>query len=170
MNFRLEDFGILCDKRFYQLIVLRIDLNMFNSFIIKNVFSRKRSSNAANIKLLADLRGVYIQSLICCDVDSVVPSAYRRCAPRKVGSATEALCPRLQGHSRSKRDFLRKRSDDGAAKIPPKYGRDDCREAHRDVVRSTGLEPVRLSHTPLKRARLPIPPRPHRCDDGYYIC
>jgi len=28
--------------------------------------------------------------------------------PQKVGSAAEASCPRLQGHSRSKRDFLRK--------------------------------------------------------------
>ena len=28
------------------------------------------------------------------------------------------------------------------------------------VVRETGLEPVRWKHTPLKRARLPIPPLP----------
>lgn len=26
------------------------------------------------------------------------------------------------------------------------------------MVRGTGLEPARLNHTPLKRARLPIPP------------
>ena len=28
------------------------------------------------------------------------------------------------------------------------------------LVRETGLEPVRWKHTPLKRARLPIPPLP----------
>ncbi len=33
---------------------------------------------------------------------------------QKVGSEAEALCLRLQRHSRSKRDFLRKRSSDGA--------------------------------------------------------
>ena len=33
-------------------------------------------------------------------------------------------------------------SDDGAAKIPPNYGRDDCREVHRDVVEIVGLEPT----------------------------
>ncbi len=42
------------------------------------------------------------------------------------------------------------------------------------LVRETGLEPVRDYHTPLKRARLPIPPlshiqlRPSR-NDCYYI-
>ena len=30
------------------------------------------------------------------------------------------------------------------------------------LVRETGLEPVRRRHTPLKRARLPIPPLPQR--------
>ncbi len=29
------------------------------------------------------------------------------------------------------------------------------------VVRETGLEPVRCNHTPLKRARLPVPPLSH---------
>ncbi len=29
------------------------------------------------------------------------------------------------------------------------------------MVRETGLEPVRRKHTPLKRARLPIPPLSH---------
>ena len=37
--------------------------------------------------------------------------------------------------------FVGKRSDDGAAKIPPKFGRDDCREVHRDVARCEGFEP-----------------------------
>ena len=31
------------------------------------------------------------------------------------------------------------------------------------MVRETGLEPVRDYHTPLKRARLPIPPLSHLC-------
>ena len=35
------------------------------------------------------------------------------------------------------------------------------------LVRETGLEPVRDYHTPLKRARLPIPPLSR--DDDYYI-
>ena len=30
------------------------------------------------------------------------------------------------------------------------------------MVRETGLEPVRWKHTPLKRARLPIPPLPQK--------
>ena len=30
-----------------------------------------------------------------------------------------------------------------------------------DVVRVTGLEPVRHGHTPLKRACLPVPAHPH---------
>ena len=35
------------------------------------------------------------------------------------------------------------------------------------LVRETGLEPVRWKHTPLKRARLPIPPLPRQ--PFYYI-
>ena len=31
----------------------------------------------------------------------------------------------------------------------------------QNLVRETGLEPVREYHTPLKRARLPIPPLSH---------
>ena len=31
------------------------------------------------------------------------------------------------------------------------------------LVRETGLEPVRCNHTPLKRARLPVPPLSHIC-------
>ena len=31
----------------------------------------------------------------------------------------------------------------------------------KSLVRETGLEPVRDYHTPLKRARLPIPPLSH---------
>ena len=37
-------------------------------------------------------------------------------------------------------------------------------QSHKDsallLVRETGLEPVRWNHTPLKRARLPVPPLP----------
>ena len=34
------------------------------------------------------------------------------------------------------------------------------------LVRETGIEPVRWNHTPLKRARLPVPPLPQ--DAIYY--
>ena len=44
------------------------------------------------------------------------------------------------------------------------------------MVRETGLEPVWKNHTPLKRARLPVPPLSHilllsrlPCDGFYYI-
>ena len=37
-----------------------------------------------------------------------MPVRDRSTKPQKVGSEAEASCPRLQGHSRSKRDFLRK--------------------------------------------------------------
>ena len=41
-------------------------------------------------------------------------------------------------------------------------------------MRETGLEPVRCNHTPLKRARLPVPPLSHvplyrRRDILYYL-
>ena len=36
------------------------------------------------------------------------------------------------------------------------------------LVRETGLEPVRDYHTPLKRARLPIPPLSHICSFGTF--
>ena len=41
------------------------------------------------------------------------------------------------------------------------------------LVRETGLEPVRCNHTPLKRARLPVPPLSHMNiavahHNGYY--
>ena len=37
------------------------------------------------------------------------------------------------------------------------------------LVRETGLEPVRYYHTPLKRARLPVPPLSHLVSKKYYI-
>ena len=41
---------------------------------------------------------------------------------------------------------------------------DDC----LPVVRETGLEPVRCYHTPLKRARLPVPPLSHSGQRYHY--
>ena len=55
-------------------------------------------------------------------------------AARKIG-------PHKGGSDRRERAFVGKRSDDGAAKIPPRFGRDDCREVHRDVARCEGFEP-----------------------------
>lgn len=48
------------------------------------------------------------------------------------------------------------KSDEAFVKTPSPFG----------MVRETGLEPVRDYHTPLKRARLPIPPLSH--DSHYY--
>ena len=48
------------------------------------------------------------------------------------------------------------------AKKEPIFGKKKfhgIRRFHGTLVRSTGLEPVPLSDTPLKRARMPIPPR-----------
>lgn len=48
------------------------------------------------------------------------------------------------------------------AKKEPVFGKKKfhgIRRFHGTLVRSTGLEPVPLSDTPLKRARMPIPPR-----------
>ena len=48
------------------------------------------------------------------------------------------------------------------AKKKPVFGKKKfhgIRRFHGTLVRSTGLEPVPLSDTPLKRARMPIPPR-----------
>ena len=48
------------------------------------------------------------------------------------------------------------------AKRKPVFGKKKfhgIRRFHGTLVRSTGLEPVPLSDTPLKRARMPIPPR-----------
>ena len=69
----------------------------------------------------------------CCDVPNI-DLLDANLAARKIG-------PHKGGSDRRERAFVGKRSDDGAAKIPPRFGRDDCREVHRDVVTRRGFSP-----------------------------
>ena len=69
----------------------------------------------------------------CCDVPNI-DLLDANLAARKIG-------PHKGGSDRRERAFVGKRSDDGAAKIPPRFGWDDCREVHRDVARCEGFEP-----------------------------
>jgi len=71
--------------------------------------------------------------------------------------------PRLQGFSECERDLLRK---GGARQRADVFfsaeKKTEQSELCSDVVRQMGLEPIRSSHTHLKRACLPIPALPRK--------
>ena len=80
-----------------------------NFFLVRKCFFTKSPAIPRKIERTLENQGLFFCERQIKNIWTTLTEEFEAsCIPQKVGGAAEASCPRLQGHSRSRRGFLRR--------------------------------------------------------------